>query len=192
MERNILVDVGQDSTQHGELLPQAWSADGGVSELYLMRGCTFEENVSKQSEEKDRSKTFNSTAKSETSTVLKDKAQLGTYVENLTKTNEELQRLHTSHVPKDSRTLSFNSILQNIGPDETLLAQVACSALINAPATGYDIVRDVLLVMTRVRSVAVPEAHFRRVYFFHVSRDLDNFDLDVERANLTFWGFPGN
>jgi hypothetical protein len=154
-EQNVRVDVGKDSTAQGELLPAPWGADGQVSETYLMKGCKFEEHVL-------------TGGKSETIKALKDSSKLGTYIQNLTESDQELKRLHASHIPQESKTITFDSILQKMGPEETVFAKVACKALINAPATGYDIVSDLVVVMTRIKSDAAPGGYQRRVYFFHV------------------------
>ena len=158
-EMNVRVDVSKDSTAQGELLPAPWSPDGQVSELYLLRGCKYEEHVSKSAGSKSELETIK---------VLKDPAKLGTYIDNLTQSDQELKRLHASHIPQESKTLSFETIMQRMGPDETIVAKVKCKALINAPATGYDIVSDLVLVMTRIKSDAAPGGYQRRVYFFHV------------------------
>ncbi len=160
MDMNVRVDVSKDSTSNGELLPAPWNEHGQVSELYLTRGCKYEEHVSKVTG-----------GKSEFETVkgLKDPAKLGTYIENLAQSDQEMKRLHASHIPQESKTISFESIMQRMGPGESIVAKVACKALINAPATGYDIVSDLVVVMTQIKSDAVPGGHQRRVYFFHVS-----------------------
>ncbi len=124
-----------------------------------MRGCKYEESVSKTSGIKSEQETIK---------VLKDPSKLGTYVQNLTASDNELKRLHASHIPQESKTISIESILQRMGPDETLVAKVACKALINAPATGYDVVSDLVVVMTRIKSDTAPGGYQRRVYFFHV------------------------
>lgn len=56
---------------------------------------------------------------------------------------------------------------------ETVVKRVACKALINAPGTGYDIVSDLDVIMTKMKSESAPGAYQRRVYFFHVSKSLD-------------------
>ncbi len=80
-ELNVRVDVGKDSTAQGELLPAPWSADGHFSELYLTRGCKFEEHISKASS--------GDTKDSEDTKVLKDASKLGTYIQNLTESDQE-------------------------------------------------------------------------------------------------------
>ncbi len=158
-EQNVRVDVGHDSTAQGELLPAPWSTDGNVSELYLIKGCKFEEYTSKNSGGK---------SESEIVKVLSDPEKLGTYIENLTESDKELKRLHASHIPKESKAIDFDFILKKMGPDETLVAKVECKALINAPATGYDIVSDLVVILTRIKSDTAPGGYQRRVYFFHV------------------------
>lgn len=91
------VDVGTDSNSQGELLPTPWSASGKMSELYLLKGGKFTEYDSKKPE-------------SEMVKTLKDTAELGTYVQNLTETDQELKRLHVSHVPTESKSITFDSI----------------------------------------------------------------------------------
>lgn len=170
-ELNVRVDICKDSTTQGESLPPPWGSDGQVSELYLTKGCKFEEYTSKTSDGK---------SKSETVKVLKDTAKLGSYIPNLTETDQGLKRLHTSHVPHESKSISFESIMQKLGPEEIVVAKVACKALINAPATGYDVVSDLVVVMTRIKSDIAPGGYQRRVYFFHVRCDvLNSFEHDA-------------
>jgi hypothetical protein len=167
-ELNVRVDVGNNSTAHGELLPAPWSADGKISELYLMRGGKFIERVSKISG-----------GKSEFETVkdLKGTEKLGTYVQDLMLSDQELKRLHASHIPKESKAINFESVLHTMGLDksceEILVKKIACKALINSPATGYDIVGDLVVAMTKTKSDAVPGGYQRRMYFFHVRYDLE-------------------
>ena len=143
---NVRVDVSKDSTAQGELLPAPWGVDGQVSELYLLRGGKYEEYKKKTG----------ANSEIETIKVLRDPAKLGSYIENLTQADRELKRLHASHIPQESKTLSFESIMQRMGSDETIVAKVACKALINAPATGYDIVSDLVVVMTRIVHPTMP------------------------------------
>ena len=182
-ERNIRVDVGNDSTTQGKLLPAPWRADGNISELYLLRGGKYD---SKKSEH-DLNK-----SESETAKFLKDTAELGTYVQNLTETNKELKRLHVSHIPAESRSINFDSILQAMSSDEsckeTVVKKVACKALINAPATGYDIIGDIDVVMTKMKSEAAPGVYQRRVYFFHVRYNLQsNIKFGNNDLSSLFW-----
>ena len=46
-EMNVRVDVGNNSTIHGELLPAPWDTNGKISEQYLMKGGKFEEHALK-------------------------------------------------------------------------------------------------------------------------------------------------
>ncbi len=158
--QNVLVDVCKDSTAQGELLPAPWSADGKLSETYLIKACKFEEHV------------LTPGGQSETTKTLKDSSKLGKYVENLTESDQELKRLHASHILHESNTITFDSILQKMGPEETVVAKVACKALINAPATGYDIVSDLVVAITQMKSNSAQE-YRRRVYFFHVRHYLE-------------------
>ena len=169
MEMNVRVDVGNDSTNQGELLPAPWGVDGKISELYLMKGGRFEQHVSKQSGSSGK-------PESETVKVLKDTKTLGTYVQNLTESDQELKRLHALRIPKESKAINFDSILKSMGLDEgcneTLIKKVACKALINSPATGYDIVGDLVVAVTRIKSDVASGGYQRRVYFFHVSHSV--------------------
>ncbi len=168
-EMNVRVDVGKDSTIHGELLPAPWDMNGKISEQYLMKGGKFEEHSLKQSGVK---------SEFETVKVLKDSKKLGTYIENLTESDQELKQLHALHIPAESKSIGFDSILQSMGShdscQETLVKKVACKALINAPATGYDIVGDLVVAVTRIKSDAGPGGYQRRVHFFHVRFTLNS------------------
>jgi hypothetical protein len=159
-DENVRVDVGQDSTSQGELVSAPWSADGKVSDLYMMKGGKYEENSVK---------IVGNKVELQSTKALNDFGKLGSYIENLVESDQELKRLHALHIVKESKTVNFESILQKMGPDETLVGKVACKALINAPSTGYDIVSDLVLVMTRIKSDAIPGGYQRRLYFFHVS-----------------------
>jgi hypothetical protein len=163
---NVHVDVANDSTAQGELLPAPWSDNGQLSDLHLLRGCKFEETVWKISGKETESKTTK---------VLNDKEKLGTYIQNLKESDQELKRLHASHILHESKRVSIASILQRVGPDEIVIGEVACKALINAPATGYDIVSDLVVVMTRIKSEFAIEGCRRRVYFFQVRYDFESF-----------------
>jgi hypothetical protein len=153
-ELGVRIDVCKDSTAKGDLLPPPWSKGGDISEVYLSKGSKFEEISWKGAATK--------------STVPKDTSSLGTYLQNLSVSDQEVKQLHLTHILKDSKSINFDALLHLMGPDETLIAKVACKALINAPATGYDIVNDIVVAMTRMKSDSAPGGYQRRIYFFHV------------------------
>ena len=164
-ELNVHVDVANDSTAQGELLPAPWSDDGQLSDLHLLRAGKFEENVWKISVKGNESKTTK---------ILNDKERLGTYIQNLKESDQEMKRLHASHILQESNGVSIASILKRVGPEEIVVGDVACKALINAPATCYDIVSDLVVVMTRIKSEFALEGCRRRVYFFQVRYDFES------------------
>jgi hypothetical protein len=169
-EQNMKVLVCQPSTKLGQDIPPAWNEEGKMSDVYLTKACSYDElavNGKLKTEKFMNTTTETVTADGTRVSTLSDEKKPRAYFERLLESDQELKKLHASHIHRESKAVSFEAIAQTFGPTETVLRKIMCKAIINTPSTGYDVIGDSWLVMTEVKTGDTANK-LRRIYFFQV------------------------
>ncbi len=162
-----------------------------LSEDYLFRGCQYNRTKHSTKYRKTWRGASNQGEKEET-LVLDPESKPADFFENILQSEQEVKDLHRAHIQQGSQGADLEQLLKILSPEEKVLCNLRCKAIINTPSSLRDLIGECMVVITQLDG-ETPELRRRRIYYLQVQRAtaLSAFRLRPSTLKPCFGGTVG-